>query len=434
MKKKYLALLLCASMTGALVAGCGNEESKKEETTKAGSNETKSETEVPTMNEDKAQEAIKNLIANTEGKVSLDVWCSEKEEYQKTIKTLVDQFTQEYSDVDFDIKIGAVSESEAKDRVLEDVEAAADVFVFADDQVQDLVTAGALQEVAATYTYNPGEVNSEATVKAASVDGKLYAYPLTASNGYFLFYNSQYLTEEDCASWDTLTAKAKEQGKKVGMDLANGWYLYGFFAGAGCELTKNDDGTNTCTWNDENGVKAADAIKELAKNDAFISIGDQDAMSMIPDGDLIAYVSGTWDVNTVQEAYKDGYAACKLPTFNLGGEQAQMGSYAGYKFVGVNSYSKQTGWAMLLSEYLTNEESQKAIADATGEGPANIKAAETITSPALEALVAQSAFASQQIVGDKFWDPAAALGASLVEGKGDSKKLLDDAVAGITQK
>ena len=126
MKKKYLALLLCASMTGALVAGCGNEESKKEETTKSGNNETKSETEVPTMNEDKAQEAIKNLIANTEGKVTLNLWCSEKEEYQKTVKTLVDQFTQEYSDVDFDIKIGAVSESEAKDRVLEDVEAAAD--------------------------------------------------------------------------------------------------------------------------------------------------------------------------------------------------------------------------------------------------------------------------------------------------------------------
>ena len=433
MKKKYLALLLCASMTGALVAGCGNEESKKEETTNKGGGETKG-TEAATMDKDKAEDAIKNLIANTEGKVELNLWCSEVEAYQTTVKSLVDQFTQEYSDVDFDIKIGAVSESQAKDRVLEDAEAAADVFVFADDQTQDLVAAGALQEVAATYTYNPAETNSEATVNAASVDGKLYAYPLTASNGYFLFYNSEYLTEEDCASWDTLTAKAKEKGKKVGMDVANGWYLYGFFSGAGCELTKNEDGTNTCTWNDEKGVKTAEAIKELAKNDSFISINDEDAMSMMPDGDLIAYVSGTWDVNTIKDAYKDGYAACKLPTFNLDGTQTQMGSYAGYKFVGVNSYSKNTGWAMLLAEYLTNENSQKAIADATGEGPANTAAAATITSPALEALVAQSEFASQQIVGDKFWDPANALGAALVEGKEDAKKLVDSAVAGITQK
>lgn len=434
MKKKYLSLLLCATMAGTLLAGCGNEESKKEETTKSGSGETNKETQAPTMDKDAAEDAIKNLIANTDGKVTLNVWCSEMEAYQTTVKNLVDQFTQEYSDVDFDIKVGAVSESDARSRVLEDVEAAADVFVFADDQIADLVSAGALQEVAATYTYNPGETNSEATVKAASVDGKLYAYPLTASNGYFLYYNSEYLTEEDCASWDTLLAKAKEKGKKVGMEIANGWYLYGFFGGAGCELTKNDDGSNTCTWNDDNGVKTADAIKEIAKNDAFVSVGNDDAMAMLPDGDLIAYVSGTWNVNTFQDVYKDGYAACKLPTFNMGGTQTQMSSYAGYKFVGVNSYSKFTGWSMLLAEFLTSESSQKAIADATGEGPANIKAAETITSPALEALVAQSEFAHQQIVGDKFWDPAAALGASLVEGKGDSKKLLDEAVAGITQK
>ena len=52
-----------------------------------------------------------------------------------------------------------------------------------------------------------------------------------------------------------------------------------------------------------------------------------------------------------------------------------MGSFAGYKFVGVNSYSKDTGWAMLLAEYITNEQSQKAIGVATGEGPSNINAA-----------------------------------------------------------
>ena len=65
MKKKYLALLLCASMTGALVAGCGNEESKKDDTTKQGG-ETKG-TEAATVDKDKAEDAIKNLIANTEG-------------------------------------------------------------------------------------------------------------------------------------------------------------------------------------------------------------------------------------------------------------------------------------------------------------------------------------------------------------------------------
>ena len=62
------------------------------------------------------------------------------------------------------------------------------------------------------FTYDPKTANAASTVEAASVDGKLYAYPLTASNGYFLFYNSDYLTEEDVSSWDNLLAAAQKQG------------------------------------------------------------------------------------------------------------------------------------------------------------------------------------------------------------------------------
>ena len=109
-----------------------------------------------------------------------------------------------------------------------------------------------------------------------------------------------------------------------------------------------------------------------------------------------------------------------------------MGSYAGYKLVGVNPYSEYTGWAMLLAEFLTSQDSQEAIAAATGEGPANIEAAKTIESPALAALVEQSAYADQQVVGAKFWDPAKTLGTVLVEGTDDVQGALDSAVEGIT--
>ena len=106
-----------------------------------------------------------------------------------------------------------------------------------------------------------------------------------------------------------------------------------------------------------------------------------------------------------------------------------MGSYAGYKFVGVNSHAKNVGWSMLLAEYLTNEESQLEIGLATAEGPANLATASQIDSPALAALAAQS----EQLVGSNYWDPAKALGQNLVDGAADLQKVLDDAVAGITQ-
>ena len=429
MKKKVLASLLVASMMATMVAGCG---SKKD--APADNNATTGDTQTAdAATDDKAssEDAIANLIAATDGTVSLDLWCSETDAYQTVMADLVEKFKETYPDVDFDITIGAVSESDAKDRVLEDVEAAADVFVFADDQVNELVKAGALQSVDATFTYDPAETNSEETVAAASQDGKLYAYPLTASNGYFLYYNSEYLSEEDVASWESLTAKADELGKKVGMDVGNGWYVYGFFAGAGCELSMNEDQSNTCDWNNATGVAVANSIMNIASQPSFIALGDQDAQAQLPDGDLIAYVSGTWDAGIFEENYGDGYAATKLPTFDVDGKATQMGSYAGYKLVGVNAYSEYTGWAMLLAEFLTSQDSQEAIAAATGEGPANIEAAKTIDSPALAALVEQSAYADQQVVGPKYWSPAETLGGTLVEGTDDVQGALDAAVEGI---
>lgn len=427
MKKKVLSALLAATMVVSMTA-CGG---AKTDEGAAG----KADTQAPAATEDtsSSDDAIANLIASTDGDVNITLWCSEMENYQKVMKELTDKFKAQYSDVNFNIKIGGVSEADAKDKVLEDIDAAADVFVFADDQVKDLVNAGALQEVAATYTYNPAETNSEATVNAATVDGKLYAYPLTASNGYFLYYDSSKFSEEDVASWEALTAKAEEVGTKVGCDIANGWYVYGFFAGAGCNLSLNDDGSNSCDWNNETGVAVAESIENITSSKAFAAANNDDALAMLADGELGAYVSGTWNATTFEEAYGDGYAACKLPTFDVNGTATQMGSYAGYKLVGVNSHSKNIGWSMLLAEYLTNEESQLAIGQATAEGPANLTAAQQIESPALAALTAQSEFADQQVVGNNFWTPAESLGQNLVDGAKDVQKVLDDAVAGITQ-
>ncbi len=181
-------------MVASMLAGCGgnnaaNTSASDSTTTDAGTtaeaDTTATEASTEAAGDTSSADAVANLIAATDGTVDIQLWCSELEAYQNVMKELTDKFQNEYSDVDFNITIGAVSEADAKDKILEDIDAAADVFVFADDQVNDLINAGALQEVAATYTYDPKATNSEATVAAASKDGKLYAYPLTASNGYF---------------------------------------------------------------------------------------------------------------------------------------------------------------------------------------------------------------------------------------------------------
>ena len=280
-----------------------------------------------------------------------------------------------------------------------DPTAAADVYAFADDQLNELVQAGALQEV----QLNADDVksrNTAASVDAATVNGKLYAYPLTADNGYFMFYDKSFFTEDDVKSLDTMLEKAAAAGKKVSMDVANGWYLYSFYAGAGLNLNLADDGVNTvCNWNEAPGADVTQAVIDICKNPGFIALKDEEFTGKLKDGTLVAGVNGTWRANDAAEVWGDNYAACKLPTYTLNGEQVQMASFSGFKLIGVNPHSSNVGAAMLLADYVTNEENETLRFQQRAQGPSNTNALAAASSPALTAVVAQSEYANLQRVG-----------------------------------
>ena len=69
--------------------------------------------------------------------IKLTVWGAEED--QTLLKELTDKFQEAYPDQTIDIQMGVESESTAKDTVLTDIEAAADVYALADDQINDLV-------------------------------------------------------------------------------------------------------------------------------------------------------------------------------------------------------------------------------------------------------------------------------------------------------
>lgn len=443
MKKKVMALMLSTAMVATLV-GCGNNaaaeapaaEAPAEETATAEAPAEEAAEEVVEADVQVASDdAVSNLIAATQGTVTMTVWASELQ--QEFTQGLIDAFVAEYPDIDFNITLGACSESEAKDTVLADVEAAADVYAFADDQINDLVSAGALQEVAASYTYDVAGENLAGAVNAATVGGKLYAYPMTASNGYFMFYSKEFFSDDQVKDLDTMMQVAADAGKKVSMDVANGWYLYSFFKGAGLDVGLNEDGTNYCDWNSAGGTDVAQALLDICENPGFQAAKDEEFQTGIAEGTIIAGVSGTWDAEAAAAAWGDNYAAVKLPTFTVAGAQKQMSSYSGYKLMGVNPHSQFIGWAMLLSEYLTNEGSQVARFEATQEGPANTAAsqdAKVLANPAIAALASQAEFATPQRVGGNYWTPAETLGNIFASGNPDGtdlQTLLDTAVDGI---
>lgn len=378
--------------------------------------------------------------------VSLRVWGGEED--QNLLKELVEKFKKTYPDQKFDIEIGVESESTAKDTVLTDVEAAADVFAFASDQIVDLNNAKALANIedmdAALQNYAKKSVadikaaNGDGSVEAASIDGKLMAFPMTGGNGYFLYYDSSVISDEDAATWDTLLAAADKVGKKVGMTLASGWYNASFFYGAGFTTGLNDDGTTAIDFNGTSkdgytGVQVTQSMLNIASNKAFMAIADGDVSNQIAGGTLAAVISGTWDAENAQKVFGDGYAAAKLPTYTLDGKQVQQGSVSGYKFLGVNAYSKNVGWATVLAEFLTNEESQATRFEQRQLAPTNKKVAasdEVSKNVAIAASAAQDAYGVIQTVSAKYWDPAKTFGEMIAQGSisATDEKAIQDAL------
>ena len=134
-------------------------------------------------------------------------------------------------------------------------------------------------------------------IKAASHDGQLYAYPATASNGYFMFYNKAYFTESDVQRLDDMLARAAAAGKYVSFPMSDGWYFYSFFKGAGLDMYLSEDGiTNFCNWNATDtpitGVQVVEALLAIAANPGFKEASSDPFVAGVKDGSIIAGVSG----------------------------------------------------------------------------------------------------------------------------------------------
>ena len=407
-----ITMLLCASLT---LTGCSNTTgSQKKE--------------------------VKKEAADKEQTVKLTLWGGAED--QKMLQSMVDDFKKEHaSEASFDIKLAVEGETTCKETLLGDVEKGADVFAFPDDQLQALAASGVLQEIRDADQVK--QDNIKGAVEAASVNDRLFAYPMTADNGYFLYYNKKYFSGNDVKKLDTILAKAEKVHKKVTMDWTSAWYLYSFFGNTGLKAGVNEDGvTNYCNWNSKKGkikgIDVAQAMERIAGSSAFLNTTDDKFLKGVQNGSVIAGVSGVWNANAMDKAWGKNNGAVKLTTYTCAGKQVQMASFTGYKMVGVNAYSSDVKWAMKLAEWITNQDNQTRRFAERGQGPSNIKASQSgdiEKSPAIQAVIAQSEYGCLQRVGGNFWDPISSFGSSVANGTLSPKELqkeLDDMVKKVT--
>ena len=418
--KRLIAATLVAAIGVSLLTGCGVS-NKSHDNTQVGTTENSS---------DKAK--------NKE--VKMHVWCS-KNDVDITTQ-MIESFKEANKGTDFNIIIEESEDSDARDNILSNVHNGADVFPIADDQITSMVAGGALYEIEDVDAVK--KADDESAVEAATIDGKLYGYPLTADNGYFMYYNKNYFSDSDVATLDGMLDIAGANGKYLTMDWSSGWYLYSFFGNTGLDFGVNDDGvTNHCNWNaiitDIKGVDIAQAMLDIAAKPGFKNCVQDDFIAGVQDGSIIAGVSGCWNAAKIKELWGDDYGAVKLPTYTCAGQQIQMSSFKGYKYMAVNAYTKYPEWANKLAQWFTNEDNQKLRFEMKNAGPANKAAAadDAVKKvPAIMAVMDQAQYGKLQRVGNSYWDAATEFGEKMAAGNPDNtdlQEIMDNFVAGITQ-
>ncbi len=421
MKKKAVSILLAGALASALLAGCGS------------STDTTETTDTAEATEDTADEGEEAAELSYDGEIK--VWVADN------ATSFTEEKIKEFQDAnpgiaDATFTVEPVGEGDAAGNLITDVEAGADVFTFAQDQIARLVTAGALEEVAPENVDAVTSDNDEGAVTAATVGGVLYAYPVTSDNGYFMYYDKSVIT--DPTSLDQILADCEAAGKKFYYEMNSGWYQTAFFFGNGLTLSYETDEQGNFTSCDvdyasDAGVATLKAMIKMNESPAFVngsSVGDA--------VNFAAIIDGTWDAQTAKEVLGDNYACAKLPQFTTeDGELHQMSGFSGYKLLGVKPQEDEDKLAVCdaLAAYLTSADVQLARYEAIGWGPSNLDAQQSEVVQADEALSALNEqmledIPQGQYPGD-YWTLATGLGDDIIQGNLTSSSSDEDLLAAL---
>lgn len=312
----------------------------------------------------------------------LTVWCSTSDGVSTLFKAKGDAWLKAngYDGVTLDVT--PVGEGDAVGKVLEDLDAAADIYCFAQDQLSRAVTGNAIAKVANAYLDGVKSRNSEGGLISGTVGDTLYAYPLTNDNGYIMMYDKSVLEGVDMTDMTAIIEKCEDAGKNFSFNLGNIWYSAAFF------FAQDENGERLCnsswqtnsegkftgmidTFNSDNGLIAMKGMYELLSSDAFNDSAEASEFDAATKSAVV--VVGSWGATAAREILGDNFAATVLPKFTVDGKKYQIGSFSGSKLMGVKPQTdaKKTKVAHALADYLSGEEVQKALFEEQGWGGTN---------------------------------------------------------------
>ena len=408
MKKKALSLFLVTAMAVSMV-GCGSKDADKN----TDKNTDKKDTEVAAATE-------KEAAAEDEAwEGDLTVWSPQEDQDTNWLQDQCEAFAAEHPNWKINFNYGVCPEGEAKDNVTKDVEAAADVYMLANDNIPDLVSAGALSELGGDYLGYVTSTNSDSILASVTYNDSVVAFPFTP-NTWFMYYDKSVFSEDDVKNFDTMLEKAGEAGKKVSFKLTDSWYIEAFYVANGCTLF--GDGTDTDAGIDFGGDKAAavtEYLVDLAANPNFLVDADGSGLAGLGDS-VAALFSGTWDAEAVKEKLGDNMGVAALPTVTINGKEGQMKSFIGSKAIGVNPNAENQQVAMSLAAYLAGEKAQTAHYEMRNLLPSNINislADDPIATAVTNVMTDTSIMQPLCKEMSNYWSPAENMGKNIQSGE-----------------
>ena len=422
MKKKAVSLLMVAAMMTTMAAGCGNKAANNAGSDAAADNSTTSDA---AAEETAGTEAAAVETAGTEAAAAdsedepwsgtITVWSPQEDQDTGWLAKECDAFNAAHPNWDITFNYGVCAEGDAKATVTQDVENSADVYMLANDNIPDLVSANALAELGGSYLDYVTTTNSDSITASVTYNDAVVAFPFT-SNTWFMYYDKSVFSDDDIKSFDTMLEKGK-----VSFPLSNSWYIQAFYVANGCTLF--GDGTDAAAGVDFSGDKAAavtEYLVDLCKNPNFINDADGAGIAGLRDGSVNAIFSGTWDAESVKEALGDNMGVAALPTVNIGGIEGQMKSFIGSKAIGVNPNTENMQVSMALAAYLAGEDAQKDHYDMRNILPTNTNIAisdDEIATAVTKVMTDTSIM--QPLVSEmsNYWSPAENMGKALVAGE-----------------
>ena len=232
------------------------------------------------------------------------------------------------------------------------------VFPYASDQTLTLFQFGALSPLdKADYTWIKTEMGDDA-YKAARLKS-VVGFPFAADNGVVMFYNKSFVSDpSQIDTVDKLFDLADEKGLEVNYAIGNAFYAAGalmtYAHGESLyTLTPNNTSyTSVANFNSDAGLEGAKLVKKITLEDAIRNA------SGAPRKDVMVTITDVSKVQSFKDQLGSDYAVAPLP-FVDDAHTARLGSYLGYKFLGVNNTLSESDKTMasavakfLCSEYV----------------------------------------------------------------------------------